>query len=300
MQPTTFQPAQLYGSNGQLIREGAYGQETPFVDDKGTGWSDYVNNNLEYLNNVATGEIVPVATLPSSGVTGKRYLVTSGTNAGKLYIWTGTAWVETQDAASRAEAAAQTATTKASQAATSATNAANSATAASNSASAANTSKNQAATSATNAASSATAAAGSATNANASKVAAETAKDNAVDAKTAAEQANTSAQAALADADETLQEVQALLAAATVNAYWNASTTYQAGDCVLTSDGSSYRCLQTSTNNPPATSPAYWTPIQMAMLATFEYDSDGDLMPRVTPANSAYWEIDSDGDITPV
>lgn len=68
MKPTTFQPPQLYGDNGELIQEGAYGQETPFVDDKGTGWSDYVNNNLVYLmasvdafENDSNGDLMPVA-----------------------------------------------------------------------------------------------------------------------------------------------------------------------------------------------------------------------------------------------
>lgn len=111
MQPTGFQPAQLYGSNGELIRDGAYGQETSFVDDHGTGWSDYVNNNLEYLNMVATGELVPVTALPASGVRNKKYIITTGTDAGKIYYWTGTAWIETYDAVSRSEAAAQRAET---------------------------------------------------------------------------------------------------------------------------------------------------------------------------------------------
>jgi len=154
MQPTTFQPAQLYGSNGKLIRDGAYGQETPFVDDHGTGWSDYVNNNLEFLNMVATGEVVPVTSLPDAGASNKKYVVTSGPDAGRTYIWTGAEWLETFDVVSRAETAARQAITSQHAAVESAGTASESAQIASAAAASASNSANAAGSSAVQAAAS--------------------------------------------------------------------------------------------------------------------------------------------------
>lgn len=152
MQPTVFQPPQLYGNNGELIQDGAYGQETPFVDDHGGGWSDYVNNNLVYLNMVATGELVPVTSLPDAGVSNKKYVVTAGADAGKIYIWSGTEWLETFDAVSRAETAARQAITSQHAASESAETASESARSATAAATLANTSATAARSSATQAA----------------------------------------------------------------------------------------------------------------------------------------------------
>ena len=148
MQPTVFQPPQLYGSNGELIQDGAYGQDTPFVDDHGLGWSDYVSNNLVYLNMVATGELVPVTSLPESGSANKKYVVTTGENAGKIYIWAGSAWLETYDVVSRSEAAAQRAATSQNAAAENAQTAATSAQTASSAATTATNKSSEASSSA--------------------------------------------------------------------------------------------------------------------------------------------------------
>lgn len=147
MTPTVFQPAELRDSNDNIIQEGAYGKQTPLCNDENDGWIDYVMNNLEFLNKLAVAEIVPVTTLPASGNPNKKYLVTTGTDAGILFIWTGSAWQETADSVSRAEAAAHNASVSqnaadanARDAATSAQNAGASATAAVGSANTAATS----------------------------------------------------------------------------------------------------------------------------------------------------------------
>ena len=198
MQPTVYQRPQLFDSNGNLIRSGAFGPETPFWNGVGTGVYDYLANNLEFLLGVAEAETIPVATLPASGDTSKTYLVTSGSNAGKCYMWTGSAWQElsSSDVVSRAE------------------------------------------------------------------------------------EAVIEAESSVADISELLAQVQAYIALATIDSQWNSETTYEFGDCVLTSDGVAYRCLQTSTNNPPASSPSYWALIA-ANPQIFEYDTNGDIMPSV-------------------
>lgn len=55
MELTTFQPPEIYDKNGDLIRSGAWGPNTPFFDGKGTGIYDYIANNLENLQNGVGG-----------------------------------------------------------------------------------------------------------------------------------------------------------------------------------------------------------------------------------------------------
>ena len=210
MRPTVFQKAELRDENDNIIQQGAYGKGSALSNSTNNAFIDYVMNNLEFLYKLAEAEIVPVQSLPASGDPSKTYLVTYGTNAGKCYIWTGSAWqqLSDDDIVSRAEAA-------------------------------------------------------------------------------------------VADAEDLLREVQAYIAASTIDAAWSSSTAYAVGDCVYTSDGSAYRCIQASTNNPPATSPAYWAAIEVVEAKTFEYDTDGDLIPCANPVSSANWEVDSDGDIMP-
>ena len=123
--------------------------------------------------------------------------------------------------------------------------------------------------------------------------------DEASDAADAAVQANNSAQGALIDADALLNATKGYIAAATVDGFWNAATTYDPGDAIMTTDGSVYRCIQTSTNNPPATSPNYWAQITTTELMTFEIDNNGDLMPLINPSVSQNWDIDENDDIMP-
>lgn len=149
MTPTVFQPAELRDANDNIIQHGAYGKNTPLCNDENDAWIDYVMNNLEFLNKLAAAEIVPVTTLPTSGDPNKKYLVTTGTDAGKLFIWTGSAWQETADSVSRAEAAAHNASVSQNAAATNAAAAATSAQNASASASSASIKAGEASASAT-------------------------------------------------------------------------------------------------------------------------------------------------------
>ena len=123
MTPTVYQDPQLFDGNGTLIRNGAFGPETPFCNETGTGVYDYLANDLEALKNMSIGAVIQVETLPESGVVGKAYVVTTGVNAGKEFMWSGSAWVELTSQMGDIITAAQTATTKASEASASATNA---------------------------------------------------------------------------------------------------------------------------------------------------------------------------------
>lgn len=115
----------------------------------------------------------------------------------------------------------------------------------------------------------------------------------------AAVQANNSAQGALVDAGALLDETRAYISAATVDSLWDEDATYEPGDVVMAENGAVYRCVQESTGDAPATSPAYWIPITTVELYAFEYDENGDLMPKINPAADANWSIDSNGDIMP-
>lgn len=94
MNQTTFQPAEIYDSNGNIIQQGAFGINTPFASSTGDGVYDYIVNNLYALKDMIAAGYIAVATLPASGQTNKYYVITEGANAGKCYVWTGTAWQE--------------------------------------------------------------------------------------------------------------------------------------------------------------------------------------------------------------
>lgn len=113
MEFTVYQLPEIYGNDGQLIRQGAFGPNTPFYDPNGRGMYDYLVNNLEALQNGVGG-----AALSASTATAK---------------------------ANEATAKANEAATKATAAAASASAAAASATAAAASAAAAQTAAGQAA-----------------------------------------------------------------------------------------------------------------------------------------------------------
>lgn len=139
----------------------------------------------------------------------------------------------------------------------------------------------------------------SATSAANSASAANTYKNQASNAAASAVQANDSAQGALVDADALLNATRAYISAATVDGYWDSATTYEAGDVVMVTDGSVYRCIQDNTNKPPVTNPNYWAQMSTTELLTFEIDHNGDLMPLINPSASQNWDIDENDDIMP-
>lgn len=55
MELTVYQPPEIYDNNGQLIRSGAFGPNTPFYDPNGRGVYDYLVNNMEDLRNGVGG-----------------------------------------------------------------------------------------------------------------------------------------------------------------------------------------------------------------------------------------------------
>ena len=105
MEFTVYQLPEIYGNDGQLIRQGAFGPNTPFYDPNGRGMYDYLVNNLEALQNGVGG-----AALSASTATTKAN--------------------EAAAKANEAAASAAAATAKANEAAASAAAAAGSATAA--------------------------------------------------------------------------------------------------------------------------------------------------------------------------
>ena len=55
MEFTVYQLPEIYGNDGQLIRQGVFGPNTPFYDPNGRGVYDYLVNNLEDLRNGVGG-----------------------------------------------------------------------------------------------------------------------------------------------------------------------------------------------------------------------------------------------------
>ena len=73
-----------------------------YPDDEPTNIASsyYVPDDLYvYTFSKSNSEIIYVSTLPASGNSEKRYCVTTGVNTGKTYIWSGSAWIETTNAA---------------------------------------------------------------------------------------------------------------------------------------------------------------------------------------------------------
>ncbi len=62
MELTVYQPPEIYDNDGQLIRAGAFGPNTPFYDPNGRGMYDYLVNNLEDLQNGVGGAALSAST----------------------------------------------------------------------------------------------------------------------------------------------------------------------------------------------------------------------------------------------
>lgn len=87
MKQTGYQRPEKYDNDGNIIQTGTYGSNTPFVDGKGHGSLDYINNNLEFLYALSQGAFVFVDSkekLPKTGQPDKFYITN---NDGKTYIW---------------------------------------------------------------------------------------------------------------------------------------------------------------------------------------------------------------------
>lgn len=80
---------------------------------------------------------------------------------------------------------------------------------------------------------------------------------------------------------------------------WDSTTEYKPPDVVMTSDGSTYRCIKANTNTPPQSSADCWAITTSVAAETFEYDEKGDLMPLILPRTSHVWEA-INGEIIPI
>ena len=101
MEFTVYQLPEIYGNDGQLIRQGAFGPNTPFYDPNGRGMYDYLVNNLEALQNGVGG-----AALSASTATVKANEATAKANEAATKA---TAAAASASAAAASAAAAQTA-----------------------------------------------------------------------------------------------------------------------------------------------------------------------------------------------
>lgn len=80
---------------------------------------------------------------------------------------------------------------------------------------------------------------------------------------------------------------------------WDSTTEYKPPDVVMTSDGSTYRCIKANANTPPQSSVDCWAITTSVAAETFEYDEKGDLMPLILPRTSNVWEA-INGEIIPI
>jgi hypothetical protein len=80
---------------------------------------------------------------------------------------------------------------------------------------------------------------------------------------------------------------------------WDSTTEYKPPDVVMTSDGSTYRCIKANANTPPQSSADCWAITSSVAAKTFEYDEKGDLMPLILPRTFHMWEA-INGEIIPI
>ena len=55
MKRQAFQHPELRDANDNIIQDGAFGKKTPLANSEGTGWLDYVANDLEALHDAVNG-----------------------------------------------------------------------------------------------------------------------------------------------------------------------------------------------------------------------------------------------------
>lgn len=81
---------------------------------------------------------------------------------------------------------------------------------------------------------------------------------------------------------------------------WNGATQYNPPNVVMTSDGSTYRCIQSNIGTNPQNHPEYWAITASVEARTFEFDLDGNLTPRLLPITSHMWEVAGTDEIMPI
>ena len=239
MKRQAYQHPELRDANDSIIQDGAFGKKTPLANAEGTGWIDYVANDLEALHDAINGGRVYVANkaaLPKTGDVANVYI---SQDTGKWYYWDPStsayveidntrnvandaiaardrakAWAEsTSSPDGAADTASSTGKTQSSK--TWALYSKDRATAAASSASSAASSASTASTKATNASTSATAAATSATAAKNSQTAAASSASAAASSASAAATHETNAKTALASCQNIQSQVNSGLQALT-------------------------------------------------------------------------------------
>ena len=123
---------------------------------------------------------------------------------------------------------------------------------------------------------------------------------NAERAQIQADYANESKKAAnqsAIDAVEAAQKAAGYVSNVTV---WNGTTEYNPPDVVMTSDGSTYRCIKANVGTNPQNHPDYWVITTSVEARTFEFDLDGNLTPRLLPITSHMWEVAGNDEIMPI
>ena len=128
----------------------------------------------------------------------------------------------------------------------------------------------------------------------------EDAEANADRAESQANYANESKKAANQSAIEANASAEKAAGYVSNVTLWDSTTTYYPADVVMTSDGATYRCVKENTDKNPGINQEYWAITASVDTKTFEYDTEGDLMPKVSAIASIYWEVDTDGDVVPL
>lgn len=123
------------------------------------------------------------------------------------------------------------------------------------------------------------------------------AADSAAASATNAANSAVSAGNSAVDAAQSAQTAAGYVSNVTV---WNGATEYNPPDVVMTADGSTYRCIKSNVGTNPQNHPEYWAMTASVEARTFEFDLNGDLMPKLLPITSHMWEVADTGEIMPI
>ena len=87
MKRQAYQHPELRDANDSIIQDGAFGKKTPLANAEGTGWIDYVANDLEALHDAINGGRVYVANKAALQKPGDVANVYIAQDTGKWYYW---------------------------------------------------------------------------------------------------------------------------------------------------------------------------------------------------------------------
>lgn len=80
---------------------------------------------------------------------------------------------------------------------------------------------------------------------------------------------------------------------------WNSTTTYNYPTVVHYTDGYSYRCVGANVVGERPGISQNWVCLSRVTSATWEYDTDGGVMPVINPIGDSNWELDLSGALMP-